>query len=214
MSAGLVDTVESLPTGPVTDFANFMGAVIDDRAFAKHKLALARAHATRVDHGRRRWQLRRLRGLVRRSRPCWSGTTRPTRSSPPSTSGRSCRCTCSPTGSTRRCVDQMESAAAYALTGSIIATDRAAIVDAAAAAALRGWQLLRQRQADRCGRGSAALRRRPRVGDQRQGRRDAEPAALDVDAVDQGDVRAAGRPRLPAHGRAALTPRLRTAQDR
>ena len=29
--------------GDVTDFSNFMGAVIDDRAFAKHKAAIARA---------------------------------------------------------------------------------------------------------------------------------------------------------------------------
>ena len=31
--------------GDVTDFSNFMGAVIDDRAFAKHKAAIARAQA-------------------------------------------------------------------------------------------------------------------------------------------------------------------------
>jgi 1-pyrroline-5-carboxylate dehydrogenase len=36
---------ESLPMGPVTDLANFMGAVIDDRAFAKHRAALDRARA-------------------------------------------------------------------------------------------------------------------------------------------------------------------------
>ena len=32
--------------GDVTDFSNFMGAVIDERAFAKHKAAIDRAHAT------------------------------------------------------------------------------------------------------------------------------------------------------------------------
>ncbi|HET6687669.1 MAG TPA: L-glutamate gamma-semialdehyde dehydrogenase [Jiangellaceae bacterium] len=35
----------SLTVGPVTDLSNFMGAVIDKRAFAKHKAALGRAHA-------------------------------------------------------------------------------------------------------------------------------------------------------------------------
>jgi 1-pyrroline-5-carboxylate dehydrogenase len=40
--AGLTD---SLPMGDVTDLSNFMGAVIDDRAFAKHKAALERAKA-------------------------------------------------------------------------------------------------------------------------------------------------------------------------
>jgi 1-pyrroline-5-carboxylate dehydrogenase len=34
---------DSLPMGPVTDLANFMGAVIDKRAFAKHRAALDRA---------------------------------------------------------------------------------------------------------------------------------------------------------------------------
>ncbi len=35
--------VDALTMGDVTDFSHFMGAVIDDRAFAKHKLAIARA---------------------------------------------------------------------------------------------------------------------------------------------------------------------------
>jgi len=35
--------VEAITMGDVTDFSNFMGAVIDDRAFAKHKAAIARA---------------------------------------------------------------------------------------------------------------------------------------------------------------------------
>ncbi len=35
--------VESLAMGDVTDFSNFVGAVIDERAFAKHKKAIARA---------------------------------------------------------------------------------------------------------------------------------------------------------------------------
>jgi 1-pyrroline-5-carboxylate dehydrogenase len=36
---------DSLTVGPVTDLSNFMGAVIDKRAFAKHKAALDRARA-------------------------------------------------------------------------------------------------------------------------------------------------------------------------
>ena len=36
---------DSLTVGPVTDLSNFMGAVIDRRAFAKHKAALDRARA-------------------------------------------------------------------------------------------------------------------------------------------------------------------------
>ena len=42
----LVTLTNGLTMGPVTDLSNFMGAVIDDRAFAKHKEAIDRAHAT------------------------------------------------------------------------------------------------------------------------------------------------------------------------
>jgi 1-pyrroline-5-carboxylate dehydrogenase len=43
MKDSFLAEVESLPMGDVTDFSNFMGAVIDARAFAKHKAAIARA---------------------------------------------------------------------------------------------------------------------------------------------------------------------------
>jgi 1-pyrroline-5-carboxylate dehydrogenase len=42
----LVDVTESLPMGPVTDFRNFMGAVIDERAYAKHVAAIERARGS------------------------------------------------------------------------------------------------------------------------------------------------------------------------
>ncbi len=42
----VVSLTQSLTMGPVTDLSNFMGAVIDDRAFAKHVNAIDRAHAT------------------------------------------------------------------------------------------------------------------------------------------------------------------------
>ena len=40
--------VEGITVGDVTDFSNFMGAVIDDRAFAKHKKAIARAKRSKT----------------------------------------------------------------------------------------------------------------------------------------------------------------------
>jgi 1-pyrroline-5-carboxylate dehydrogenase len=43
MRDSLVSEVEALKMGDVTDLSNFMGAVIDERAFAKHKKALTRA---------------------------------------------------------------------------------------------------------------------------------------------------------------------------
>ncbi len=42
----LAAQVESLTMGPVTDLSNFMGAVIDDRSFARLKEAIDRARAT------------------------------------------------------------------------------------------------------------------------------------------------------------------------
>jgi 1-pyrroline-5-carboxylate dehydrogenase len=41
----LAATVDSLSMGPTTDFSNFMGAVIDDRAFARVTAAIDRAKA-------------------------------------------------------------------------------------------------------------------------------------------------------------------------
>ena len=40
--------VEAIRMGDVTDLSNFMGAVIDDRAFAKHKKAIARAKRSKT----------------------------------------------------------------------------------------------------------------------------------------------------------------------
>lgn len=41
----LVATTDGIACGDVTDMGNFMGAVIDDRAFARHKAAIDMAHA-------------------------------------------------------------------------------------------------------------------------------------------------------------------------
>ena len=41
----LVATTESLTAGPITDFSNFMGAVIDERAYTKHVAAIERARS-------------------------------------------------------------------------------------------------------------------------------------------------------------------------
>ena len=42
----LVAETDGIAMGDVTDLSNFMGAVIDDRAFAKHEAAIERAHGT------------------------------------------------------------------------------------------------------------------------------------------------------------------------
>jgi 1-pyrroline-5-carboxylate dehydrogenase len=43
MKDSFLSEIETITIGDPTDFSNFMGAVIDDRAFAKHKAAIARA---------------------------------------------------------------------------------------------------------------------------------------------------------------------------
>jgi 1-pyrroline-5-carboxylate dehydrogenase len=48
LKGGLVEETEALTMGNVTDLSNFMGAVIDDRAFAKHRKAIDRAQGS--DH--------------------------------------------------------------------------------------------------------------------------------------------------------------------
>ncbi len=50
--------------GPTTDFSNFMGAVIDDRAFARVTGAIDRAKADPNVTVDRRRHVRRQRGLV------------------------------------------------------------------------------------------------------------------------------------------------------
>lgn len=47
MRDSLIQEIESITIGDPTDFSNFMGAVIDDRAFAKHKKAIERAKRQR-----------------------------------------------------------------------------------------------------------------------------------------------------------------------
>jgi 1-pyrroline-5-carboxylate dehydrogenase len=46
MKDTFLSEIESITIGDPTDFSNFMGAVIDDRAFAKHQKAVDRAKAT------------------------------------------------------------------------------------------------------------------------------------------------------------------------
>jgi 1-pyrroline-5-carboxylate dehydrogenase len=47
MKDSFVSEIETITVGDPTDFTNFMGAVIDDRAFAKHKTAIDRAKRSR-----------------------------------------------------------------------------------------------------------------------------------------------------------------------
>ncbi len=129
LRSDLADVTESLPMGPVTDLSNFMGAVIDDRAFAKHSAALDRAAKTdSVDV---------LAGGTYDDREGWF--VRPTVlvGDDPDDEvftteyfGPILSVHVYPDRQWDRMLTQMEQAAPYALTGAVVATDRAAIVDA------------------------------------------------------------------------------------
>ena len=196
---GFVDEVNGLSMGDVTDFSNFMGAVIDQRSFD------------------------RLTGVLERVRG-EAGVDVLAGGTADDTEGYFVRPTVVQADNPAHEIftteyfgpflgvfvyddadyDQVIREAAdiapYGLTGAVIAQDRAAISRGDGGAAVLGGQLLHQRQAHRCGRRAAALRRRAGQRHQRQGRVGAEPAALGVAAVGQGDIRTGHRLPLPAHG--------------
>lgn len=118
--------VEALSMGDVTNLSNFMGAVIDDRAFAKHKAAITRA--------RRNKNLDILAGGQIDDSVGWF--VRPTviEGSDPSDQmfsteyfGPILSVHVYDDDRFEKVVTQMESIAPYALTGAIIAQDRQAI---------------------------------------------------------------------------------------
>ncbi len=118
--------VEGITMGDVTDFSNFMGAVIDERAFAKHKKALARV--SRNKH------LTLLAGGQTDDSVGWFVRPTVVQSTDPTDQifsdeyfGPILAVHVYDDSRFERVVAQMESFAPYALTGAIIAQDRAAI---------------------------------------------------------------------------------------
>jgi len=115
--------------GPVTDLSNFMGAVIDDRAFAKHKAAIDRAHATSTHNVIAGGTYDDSEGYF--VRPTIIESSDPTdRIFSEEYFGPILSVHVYPDGQFRKVMDQMESFSPYALTGSIIAQDRAIVAEA------------------------------------------------------------------------------------
>jgi 1-pyrroline-5-carboxylate dehydrogenase len=121
--------VEGLAMGDVTDLSNFMGAVIDSRAFAKHKTAIARA--------KRNNHLKILAGGQVDDSVGYFVRPTVVESSDPKDQmfnteyfGPILAVHVYDDSRYDRVLTQMESFAPYALTGSIIAQDRRAIADA------------------------------------------------------------------------------------
>jgi 1-pyrroline-5-carboxylate dehydrogenase len=120
---------DSLPMGPVTELTNFMGAVIDERAFAKHRAALDRAReadAVTVLVG----------GTCDDSEGYFVRPTVLERSNPEDDVfvteyfGPILGLHVYDDGDYDRVLTQLEKVSPYALTGAIVAQDRAAIAGA------------------------------------------------------------------------------------
>jgi 1-pyrroline-5-carboxylate dehydrogenase len=129
IKADLVSITNGLSQGDVTDLSNFMGAVIDERAYAKHTAAIDRAHATTgVDV---------VAGGTYDDSEGWF--IRPTVLEIDDPTDESFRTEyfgpilsvhVYPDRQYDKVLDQMESFAPFGLTGSIIAQDRYVIADA------------------------------------------------------------------------------------
>jgi 1-pyrroline-5-carboxylate dehydrogenase len=129
MGADLLAETDSLTMGPVTDFRNFLGAVIDAKSFAKLSGVLQRAHAddgVEVAAG----------GTADDSEGFFIRPTVLLCSDPTSEYftteyfGPILAVHVFEDADYHRVMTQLESIAPYALTGSIIAQDRAAIAEA------------------------------------------------------------------------------------
>ena len=85
----LQEEVATIKVGDVSDFGNFMGAVIDSASFATQAAAIEEAKRARRDRDRRRRRLRRLARLLRRADRDRDDATRTSGSCATSCSGRS-----------------------------------------------------------------------------------------------------------------------------
>ncbi|QBR93723.1 L-glutamate gamma-semialdehyde dehydrogenase [Nocardioides euryhalodurans] len=126
MKDDLVSETEAIAMGDVTDLSNFMGAVIDDRAFAKHKKALSRVRANKHLTTLAGGQLDDSVGYF--VRPTIVQSTDPTdQMFKDEYFGPILAVHVFDDSRYERVVHQMESFAPYALTGAVIAQDRSAI---------------------------------------------------------------------------------------
>ena len=205
VSPDLIEQTEALAVGDVREFGNFTSAVIDQRAFAKHRDAIDRARQsseTEIVAGGRH---RRRAGLVRpadryhdRQPAQRSHDHRVLRADPGRLRLRRRRLRRHPhrgrPGHPVR-IDRCRPRRGTRRAGS-----------GGRGVALRGRQLLPQRQADRRRRRAAAVRRLAGLRHQRQGRLVVEPHPVDQPPFDQGDPGPAPNSLVPAHGLRLVMP--------
>ncbi|MGZ6751940.1 MAG: L-glutamate gamma-semialdehyde dehydrogenase [Nocardioides sp.] len=126
MKDSFIAETEALTMGDPTNLSNFMGAVIDDRAFAKHKAAIARAKRTKDLTVLAGGQVDDSVGYF--VRPTVVESTDPTdQMFSTEYFGPILAVHVYEDGDFEKVVAQMESFAPYALTGAVIAQDRKAI---------------------------------------------------------------------------------------
>ena len=126
MRDDLISEVEGIAMGDVRDFSNFMGAVIDERAFAKHKKAISRAKRSKTLEVLAGGQLDDSVGYFVRPTLIEGGD--PTdQMFTTEYFGPILAVHVFDDGDFEQVVDNMESIAPYALTGAVIAQDRRAI---------------------------------------------------------------------------------------
>jgi 1-pyrroline-5-carboxylate dehydrogenase len=129
LKADLVSITDGLTQGDVTDLSNFMGAVIDERAFAKHSAAIDRAHSAAAVEVVAGGKYDDSEGWF--VRPTILEIDDPTDESfRTEYFGPILSVHVYPDRQYDKVLDQMESFSPYGLTGSIIAQDRFAIADA------------------------------------------------------------------------------------
>ena len=205
----LADVTASLRYGDVADLANFGGAVIDARAFDRHRRALDRAKQVP--------SLEILAGGGTDDTEGWFvdptvlvGTDPADEAFATEYFGPILAVHVYDDASYAETLDLVDRTSPYALTGCRLRHRPHRGRAGPPGAAARRGQLLRQRPAHRLDRLPPALRRQPGVGHQRQGRLDAERPALDEPPGDQGDLRRARRPHLPAPASLIQTHHQRT----
>ena len=126
MRDDLISEVEAITVGDVTDFSNFMGAVIDERAFDKHKKAISRAKRSKTLDVLAGGKLDDSVGYFVRPTIVEGGD--PTdQMFTTEYFGPILAVHVFDDGDYERVVREMESIAPYALTGAVIAQDRQAI---------------------------------------------------------------------------------------
>ena len=153
--------MKAIKIGDVADFRNFMGAVIDQKAFtkisgylddAKRNAKIISGGTATGDHGY----------FIE---PTLIETTDPGyRSLCEEIFGPVVTAYVYPDNAWRETLDIVDRTSPYALTGAVFSRDRAAIREAASVLRNCGGQFLHQRQADRRRRRPAAVRRGPRIG--------------------------------------------------